>query len=53
MKAIFEVKFKKSFMASEAEVKEIGGWFKMIEYLYKEDGLGIFAEDFVFKRVEK
>jgi hypothetical protein len=46
MKAIFQVKFKASDMIDkETFEKEYGSdWMKLMKYLYKEEGFGIFAE---------
>lgn len=46
-KAILEVEFDPKMMADEDDVVESfeGSWFKLIEYLLKEEGLGIFEQD--------
>lgn len=45
MKAVFEVEFNPDFMADEEQVERLGGWFNMIEWLYKEERLGIFENE--------
>ena len=44
MKAIFEIKFKASDMTDkETFEKDFNSdWMKLMKYLYKEEGLGIF-----------
>lgn len=46
-KAILEIEFDPEKMADEADVVNAfgGSWFRVIEYLLKEDGLGIFDEE--------
>ena len=44
MKAIFEVEFNPDFMADQEQVDEIGGWLRMMQWLYEENDMGIFTD---------
>ena len=54
-KAIFEVEFDKNFMVSDDVLKEEfdGDMTKVMKFLYKEDGMGIFLDNPKLVRVEK
>lgn len=45
MKAIFEVEFNPELMADDADVNAHGGWLKTMQWLFREEGLGIFEND--------
>ena len=45
MKAIFEVEFDHEIMADDISVEEIGGWLAMMQWLYEQEGLGIFENE--------
>ena len=47
MKAIFEVKFSKKDMCDQKTVDSDynGNWLKLMKYLYKSDGMGIFSKE--------
>lgn len=45
MKAIFEVEFDPETMEDEDQVKEMGGWLAMMQWLYGEEGFGIFENE--------
>lgn len=45
MKAIFEVEFDPEIMADDISVEEIGGWLAMMQWLYEQEGLGIFENE--------
>lgn len=45
MKAIFEVEFDPDIMADDVSVEEIGGWLAMMQWLYTEEGFGIFENE--------
>lgn len=47
MKAIFEVEFDSRMMMTSKDLKKYykNSWVKAIKYLYKQDGLGIFAKE--------
>ena len=45
MKAIFEVEFDPDIMADDISVEEIGGWLAMMQWLYEQEGLGIFENE--------
>ena len=45
MKAIFEVEFDPDIMADDVSVEEIGGWLAMMQWLYEQEGLGIFENE--------
>lgn len=47
MKAIFEVNFSKKSMCEQKDVDEEygGSWLKLMKYLYKSDGFGIFKNE--------
>ena len=53
--ATFQVKFDPKMMCDKGELKKTfgGSWDKCIEWLFKEEGMGIFNEDFEFIRVIK
>ena len=53
MKAIFEVEFDPNIMADEDEVNAVGGWTEMMQWLYLNEGLGIFDEELKLVRVEE
>ena len=53
MKAIFEVEFDPNIMADEDEVNAVGGWTEMMQWLYLNEGFGIFDEDIKLVRVEE
>ena len=53
MKAIFEVEFDPNVMADEDEVNEIGGWTETMQWLYLNNGLGIFDKELKLVRVEE
>ena len=55
MKAIFEVKFKIKDMCDKKTLKEDfnGSWLKVIKYLYKEEGMGIFNNELKLIKVIK
>lgn len=44
MKAYLEVEFDPKMMADDADVAEHGGWLETMQYLYTEEGLGIFED---------
>ena len=45
MKAVFEVEFDPEIMADDISVEEIGGWLAMMQWLYEQEGLGIFENE--------
>ena len=53
--ATFRVKFNPELMCDRKTLKEEydGSWDKCIEFLFKEEGIGIFENDFEFIRVIK
>lgn len=53
MRAIFSVRFSKNDMCDKETLKKQfkGSWYKLIKWLYKEEGLGIFNEDFKLMKV--
>lgn len=53
MKAIFEAEFDPNIMADEDQVNEIGGWTETMQWLYLENGLGIFDKELKLVRVEE
>jgi len=52
--ATFQVKFDPEMMCDKDELKKTfgGSWDKVIEWLYKEEGIGIFNEDLEFTGVK-
>lgn len=53
MKAIFEVEFNPDVMADDDEVNEIGGWTETMQWLYLNNGFGIFDKELKLVRVEE
>ena len=53
MKAIFEVEFDPHVMANEDDVNEIGGWTETMQWLYLNNGFGIFDEEIKLVKVEE
>lgn len=52
MKAIFEVEFDPEIMADDISVDEIGGWLAMMQWLYEQEGLGIFENELKLTEVK-
>lgn len=54
-KAVFEVKFDKSFMIDDDSLKKYykNNLEKYMKGLYKEEGLGVFLDDLKLVRIEE
>ena len=55
MKAIFEVEFDHKLMCSPEDLTREyeGSWFKCIQYLFSEEGMGMFENDLKLIKVEE